>query len=63
MNRSLVRIGLVVLTVGVLAAAPAPDDKGSDKPKSDAEALKGLTFWHLDRIREFAKEKDLEREI
>jgi uncharacterized protein (TIGR03067 family) len=41
MNRSLVRIGLVVLTVGALAAAPAPDDKGSDKPKSDAEALKG----------------------
>jgi uncharacterized protein (TIGR03067 family) len=40
MNRSLVRMGLVVLIVGALAA-PAPDDKGSDKPKGDAEALKG----------------------
>jgi putative transposase len=29
-------------------------------PNVKAEALKGLTFWHLDRIREFAKEKDLE---
>ncbi|UFW48190.1 MULTISPECIES: DDE-type integrase/transposase/recombinase [Bradyrhizobium] len=29
-------------------------------PNVNAEALKGLTFWHLDRIREFAKERDLE---
>lgn len=29
-------------------------------PNVNAEALKGLTFWHLDRIREFSKEKDLE---
>lgn len=29
-------------------------------PNVKAEALKGLTFWHLDRIREFAEEQDLE---
>jgi uncharacterized protein (TIGR03067 family) len=36
-------MGLAVLAIGVFAAAPAPpsDDKGSDKPRSDAESLKG----------------------
>ena len=29
-------------------------------PNADPEFLKGLTFWHHDRIREFAKAKDLE---
>jgi putative transposase len=29
-------------------------------PNVNAESLKGLTFWHLDRIREFAEERDLE---
>ncbi|QAU48848.1 integrase catalytic domain-containing protein [Bradyrhizobium guangzhouense] len=29
-------------------------------PNVNAEALKGMSFWHLDRIREFSKEKDLE---
>jgi putative transposase len=47
-------------SIGVWNHGGEPNPYWVTMPNADPEFLKGLSFWHHDRIQEFAKAKDLE---